>query len=146
MQSWLQNTRAVCNPNASLIAMEVQTVPTLEAAEVADPGSKRRRCESPLAIAPQPVEPLEAADMAGEWLLTVHPRDTQSTIKDKFVPLRHYAATNKSCIGLRKDAEAADDRAMTLFNEDGTMDRSTLDLLRIQFSHKGFSYYATRNL
>jgi len=131
------------------------------AAEQAQSCSQTPCLESPLGIAPrpvamlgaavmagalQPVAPLEASDIAGQWFLSVHPKDIRNITEANSVPLHVYGATGKAYIGFREDAEAADDRAMQLFRNDGKLARATLHLLKIQFSHKGFSYYATRNL
>ena len=60
--------------------------------------------------------------------------------------MRIYGATGKTYIGLREAAEAADDRAMRLFRTDGGLARTSLHLLKIRLSHKGFSCYARRNM
>lgn len=127
------------------------------AAEQAEPDSKRLRCDSPAATAPQPaalpeaadmagapqpVASLEAADVAGEWYLSVHPEDVHAVNQRRAVPLRIYAATGKTYIGLREAAEAADERAMQLFSTDSGLARTSLHLLKIRFSHRGFSHYA----
>ena len=122
--------------------------------EQAEPQSKRSRCESPVALdeavgmagSPQPVPPLEAADMAGEWFLSVYPTDVEKITQENSVPLHIYGATGKAYIGFRETAEAADDRAMQLFRTDRKLIRANLRLLKIQFSHKGFSHYAMNKL
>ena len=124
--------------------MELQPVAPLEAAEVAARGSKRGRHESPVATAFQPVAPLEAAEVAGEYYLSVHQDDHTDVVKTGFVLLRTYSATRKTYIGLRKDRDAADDRAMQLFDKGSSIEKSTLKLLRIQFSHRGLAHYATK--
>ena len=118
MQFRLQNTRAVCNLDSKVVAMALQP----------------------------PVQ-LEAAEVAGEWLLSVHPEDVPVVCATQTVPLFRYAATGKFYIGLRKDEGQADDRAMQLLHKkDGSLTRSSLKLLRFQFTHKGFSYYANKLL
>ena len=88
----------------------------------------------------EPVAPLQRPDVALEIFLALHP----GVLGTGVVPRRTYAATRKTYIGLRENRDAAVDRAMQLFDKGGLMERPTLRLLRIQFSHKGFAHYATR--
>ena len=91
-----------------------------------------------------PVAPLQRPDVALELFLAVHPDDHPGVLGTGVVPRRTYAATRKTYIGLREKRDAAVDRAMQLFDKGCSMERPTLRLLRIQFSHKGFAHYATK--
>ena len=117
MQFWLKTTRAVYNLDARFVAMAFE-----------------------------PVAPLQSSDVALELFLAVHPEDHPGVLATGVLSRRIYAATYKSYIGLRGNRDAAVDRAMKLFDKGWFMDKSTLRLLRIQFSHRGFAHYATRVL
>ena len=81
--------------------------------------------------------------VAIEFYLGIHKGDQETIVKHGYVPRRIYTASNKSYISLRVNSAEAMVRAQELFENRCVIDKQTLLMLRIQFTHKGFSHYAT---
>ena len=87
---------------------------------------------------------LEKKDVAIEFFLAVHNEDHSTISRSGSVPLRLYSATRKPYIGLRETSEAAVQRAQEIWGKKCSIDKSSLLLLRFQFSYKGFAEFATK--
>ena len=125
---WLIDSKWVVTPQPSPL-INVNMVP-----EIAS--------QNDVAVAMNPSDLLDLKDIAGEWLLAVHPDFVRTLNKSRQASLAMFKATWKSYIGLRKSEEEALLRGMALWNNSGQLPKSSLKLLRITFSHRGFSKYA----
>ena len=92
------------------------------------------------------VAPLQMPDGVLVSFLAVHPDDYEGVVETGLVPWLDYAAEHDTYIGLRENGDDAVALTMELFGEGSFMETGPIRLLRIQFSHKGFAYYATRVL
>ena len=82
-------------------------------------------------------------EVAWVLFLRIHKMDKDVIDKHGFVPRRIYTASHKSYISLREKVAEAKVRAQELFDSKCAIDEETFLLLRIQFTHKGLSHYAT---
>jgi hypothetical protein len=86
------------------------------------------------------------SNFAFEAYVAVHAEDRKLCDEVNAVRLRHYSATNKTYIGLRKDETDALERAETLFGKICDVDKDSFVLLRVQFSSLGVTKYTTKVL
>jgi hypothetical protein len=82
-------------------------------------------------------------DSVFEAYVAVHKEDQALCDEVGAVRRRHYAATHKTYIGLRKNESDAIERAVTLFGNKCAVHKGSFLLLRVQFSSEGFAKYAT---
>ena len=82
-------------------------------------------------------------DVAATFYLAVVLEDKKPCDDEGCVPRRHYAAARRTYINLRTDPEEAVKRAMCLFDKKCDVEKKSLVMLRIQFTHKGLSKYMT---
>ena len=99
-----------------------------------------------VAVALMPPDQIDDKDIAGIWLLAVLPEFVRILNESRLASLAMFKATRKNYIGLRRDEEEARLRGMLLWNAMGQLQKSSLKLLRITFSHRGFSKYAHQSL
>jgi hypothetical protein len=82
-------------------------------------------------------------DCAFDAYVAVHMEDQALCDKVGAVRRRHYAATHKTYIGLRRNKSDAIERAATLFGDKCDVHKGSFLLLWVQFSVQGFAKYAT---
>ena len=142
MQFGLKYIGEICNL-AQLEAAGVALQPSaqLDVAMALQPPAE---LDEAMPIGPQAL--LDPKDVSGTWLLAVPPWLVGPVEQDRIARLESFSATTQNYIGLRKSEDEALDRGMKLWNQSGNLNKSTLKLLRIQFSHRGFSKYGNHDL
>ena len=142
MQFGLKYTGEICN----LAQLEAAGVALQPSAQLDVAMALQLSAELDVAMPPQPQALLDPKDVSGIWYLASTTWLADDVDRAKKARLASFSATTQDYIGLRKDKEEALERGMKLWNKNDDLDKATLKLLRIQFSHKGFSKYANQDL
>ena len=102
--------------------------------------------QNDVAVALKHADRVDDKDIAGIWFLAVLPEHVSILNDRRRASLSMFKATRKNYIGLRRDEEEARARGMMLWNGMDLLQKSSLKLLRITFSHRGLSKYAHQSL